>query len=332
MCHDVAEYRQWVADTMKRVMRETEADGIRLDEYGHRGWACFSKLHRHTYAEPGVTQWQKEIAETCRLVHQAMDEVKPQSVLTTEHPGYDYLLQFLEGCITYDLTVQATPLRPLECNLQRFYFPECKAYELDHRGADPQCRKEIWNAVESFGRYYPPVMYALLKENEDVYQSRDCTPLAPTLTRYVYANRFAGGGKTIHHLYNATGHTVDGPVLAVSLKPGQHLFDLLNLRECAPQGGALSLYLPRDGVACVAALTRRLECTRKGTMLRVGAQLPAAACRLVVCDAQGEELLATAAKARVEIDSAPLAGKGKPAAVKLLAGRDLVDAAAVPAS
>jgi len=40
-----------------------------------------------------------------------MDEVAPGSVLTTEHPGYDYLMQFIDGCITYDLTVQACPLR-----------------------------------------------------------------------------------------------------------------------------------------------------------------------------------------------------------------------------
>ncbi|MCP4640735.1 MAG: hypothetical protein GY851_09895, partial [bacterium] len=115
MCHDVAEYRQYVADTMRRVMAETGADGIRLDEYGHRGAACFNKQHEHTFAEWGCTEWQRCIAETTKMVRQAMDEVKPDSVLTTEHPGYDYLMQFMEGCITYDLTVQATPLRPLEC-------------------------------------------------------------------------------------------------------------------------------------------------------------------------------------------------------------------------
>ncbi|NQT54257.1 hypothetical protein HQ576_19525, partial [bacterium] len=57
MCHDVAAYRQFVADTMRRVMRETGADGIRLDEYGHAGAACFSKQHKHTFAEWGCTEW-----------------------------------------------------------------------------------------------------------------------------------------------------------------------------------------------------------------------------------------------------------------------------------
>ena len=34
-------------------MLETGADGIRLDEYGHRGWACYDESHEHTYAEAG---------------------------------------------------------------------------------------------------------------------------------------------------------------------------------------------------------------------------------------------------------------------------------------
>ena len=179
MCHDVAEYRKWVARTMERVLRETGADGIRLDEYGHQGWACFSPHHRHTFAEPGCTEWQRSIAEATKLVRQAMDRVDPTTVLTTEHPGYDYLLPFLDGCITYDLTVQRTPLRPLECNLQRFYFPECKAYELDHMGADPTCRKRLWNGVAFFGATPPRVIYAIFQENNDVLAGRACEPLVP---------------------------------------------------------------------------------------------------------------------------------------------------------
>jgi len=109
MCHDVAGYRQWVADAMRRVLRETGADGIRLDEYGHAGSACFSTRHEHTFAEPGCTEWQRGIAEATRLVRRAMDEVDPRSVLTTEHPGYDFLMPHIDGCITYDLTVLASP-------------------------------------------------------------------------------------------------------------------------------------------------------------------------------------------------------------------------------
>jgi len=257
-CLEVAEYRQWVAATMARVIRETGADGLRLDEYGHCGSACFSKLHEHTFAERGTTEWQRCIAESTKLVREAMDAVKPGSVLTTEHPGYDYLMPWIEGCITYDLTVLATPLRPMECNLQRFYFPECKCYELDHRQADPKHRKRFWNAVESFGAYYPADMDKILRQHADVFASRDCEPLVPTLTPRVYANRFRQGETAIYTLYNATGHTHFGPVLKLDLKPGEQVVELLRGAEvnCAPGDGGtvVSLYLERDAAACLATI------------------------------------------------------------------------------
>ena len=258
-CHDLPEVRQWATEAMARVMRETGADGIRLDEYGHRGWACYNPAHKHTFAEPGCTEWMRATAEATKMIHAAMDKVNPRSVLTTEHPGYDYLMQYLDGCITYDLTVQATALRPLECNTQRFYFPECKAYELDHRGADRDCHKRFWNLVAAFGRELPPEMYAIYQDYREVLASRDCEPLVPTLMPHVYANRFGSGEMTLWTIYNATGHTVDGPVLEVEVAKGQRLIELLSRTDLAPGATGsqrISLYLPRGGVACVARLER----------------------------------------------------------------------------
>lgn len=335
-CHDLPAVREWVAETMGRVMRETGADGIRLDEYGHRGWACYDKSHDHTYAEWGITQWNKAVAETCRMVHEEMDKVRPDLVLTTEHPGYDYLMQYLEGCITYDLTVQASPLRPLECNAQRFYFPECKAYELDHRGADLKDHKKFWNGEESFGRYYPLNFYAILAENEDVYQSRDAYPLlvTPGSAQFVYVNRFSGAGKTMYHLYNATGHTFEGTALAVSLGDGEHLFDMLACSEIVPEMrddlAFVSVYLARDDVACVAKLPRRLSVSREGDALTVTVAGDADGYRLVVSDASGEALLEQVATAGANaLDLSRIEDGKLPACVKLLRGRDLVDVAQV---
>lgn len=346
-CHDVAEVRQWVADTMRRVMRETGADGIRLDEYGHRGWVCFSTNHAHTFAERGVSQWQKAVAEATRGVRAAMDEVAPGSVLTVEHPGYDYLLPHLEGCITYDLTAMATPLRPLECNLQRFYFPECKVYELDNRGVDPDCRKKFWNAVGSFGRYYPVPYYVILAENADAYHSRDCEPLlrTPAQAPHIYVNRFSAGDKTLYHLYNASGHTFEGPALAIVLDPDkQHLFDLLNAREIPKRRAARSperegdlseiqLYLPRNEVACIARLPRLLEVRREEAILKVEVRLPEGSGKgtLVLATRDGERLATQTARPGLNEITLPASGK-KPACVKLLAEDVLLDAFEVPES
>jgi hypothetical protein len=249
-CHDDVDVREWVADAMERVIRETGADGIRLDEYGHRGFSCYSTRHRHSFAEPGLTQWQKATAEATRMVRERMDRVDPTTVLTTEHPGHDYLMQFIDGCITYDLTVQKTELRPLEVNLQRFYFPECKAYELDHQGADREHRRRFFNGVASFGAYYPDRMYQILREYREVFASRDCEALVPTLVEGVYANRFTAEDTTIYTLFNATGHTVHGPVLQVPRNV--EVRDLLGPGECEVDGEErVWLYLERDAVACL---------------------------------------------------------------------------------
>ncbi|MGD9495083.1 MAG: hypothetical protein AB7Y46_02110 [Armatimonadota bacterium] len=336
-CHDLPAVREWIATELGRVMRETGADGIRLDEYGHRGWACYDESHKHTYAEWGITQWMKATAEATRMVHAAMDQVRPDLVLTTEHPGYDFLMQYLEGCITYDLTVLASPLRPLECNTQRFYFRECKAYELDHRNADPGDRKKFWNAVESFGRYYPAPFYVILSENEDAYQLGEAYPLLVTPGRapQVYVNRFAAPGKTLYHLFNATGHTFEGEALAVPLAAGEHLFDLLACEEVEPMARAdglagVRVYLPRDEVACIAQLTRRLAVTRAGDTLQVQAELPEGECTVVVANAQGDVLLEAPARAQMTVDLAQAPEGSAPACVKLLRDGQLVDAAAAP--
>jgi hypothetical protein len=102
-------------------------------------------------------------------------------------------------------------------------------------------------------------MYAVFKDHADVLRSRDCEPLVPTLKPFVYANRFGFGKKTLWTLYNATGHTYEGPVLEVDVAKGQKLVELLSGRELAVGAGGkqkVGLYLPRNGVACVARLPR----------------------------------------------------------------------------
>ena len=81
----------------------------------------------------------------------------------------------------------------------------------------------------------------------------------PTLKPFVYANRFGSGKKTLWTLYNATGHTVDGPVLEMDVAKGQRVVELLSGRELSVSAGGkqnVSLYLPRNGVACVARVPR----------------------------------------------------------------------------
>ena len=357
-CHDTPEVREWVATTTGRIMRETGADGIRLDEYGHAGHTCFSDLHEHTYQEPGVSQWNKAVAETCRMVHAEMDRVRPDLVLTTEFPGYDYMMQYLEGAITYDLSITACALRPLECNIQRFYFPECKPYELDYHHTHQGLIKKFWNGAESFEQYHPLNMHIILGENGDVYQGRDFWPLIPSLSPHVYINQFGGsrpaglgglpaatasatGAKTIYHVYNATGHTFEGPALKLSLRPDEHLFDLLNCREHDAWGAdgrtdergdvEVGVALLRDHVACLARLPRLLSLAPDGSVTISAGKLPKGKLTLVICGLQGEALASQEFKTGANrLDLSGLAADAHPACVKLMADGTLLDVAELP--
>lgn len=336
MCLDVAQYRDYVAETMGRVLRETSADGIRLDEYGHRGYVCFSDLHEHTFAEPGTKEWMRALSESCRTVRGAMDEVNPGAVLTTEMPGYDFMMQFLDGCITYDFSMQASPLRPVEVNLQRFYFPECRPFELDHQVRDPECLRKLWNAVGSFGRYYPEHLRRILQQNADAFESRNCTPLVPTERPRVYANRFEGDAKTVWTIINATGHTVDGPVLTVDVSDDSHLFSLLDGRDIAIDrdghaGHALSLYLGPDDIACVALLPRLLDVRPEPGALAVSVDGPVGGLDVAVCDRVGGPLLARPlTQGETLIALADLPQDRVAASIKLLRGGVLLDAREIP--
>jgi hypothetical protein len=258
-----------------------------------------------------------------------MDDVKPDSVLTTEHPGYDFLMPHIEGCITYDLSVLATPLRPLECNLQRFYYPECKAYE--YRREDPLHRKRLFNAVGSFGSYYPPAMDKLLRDNTDAFTSRDCRPLVPTRAKHVYANRFSVPGKTVWTIYNATGHSFVGEVLAVDLDPEQHAVDLLRCREAdirtIDSEQVVHLFLARDDVTCLAVLPKRISVTRAGDAIETTIRGAAAGQTVNLCDAAGQPIVTAPAannSARFALSELP-AGSPSPSCVKLYENGRLVD-------
>ena len=127
-CYYLPEVQDWLVSTIKRVMKETGADGIRLDEVGNQYGACLAPNHKHVpYEELGLNEWNKAMAETVRRVRKGMDEVNPSSVLMTECPGYDYLFSALDGCLSYDLSfsIMGPPpesVRIMEVNIQRLLF------------------------------------------------------------------------------------------------------------------------------------------------------------------------------------------------------------------
>lgn len=260
MCVDTEWYSQFVADTMARVCRETGVDGIRLDEYGHRGYVCTSPHHQHLFAEPGHNAWLQAITRNCRQVHDAMDQVRPDLVLTAEFPGHDAMAASLDGAICYDIR-RLSGVRPTPLNLFRFFFPECKMWEIDRPHRRDARNWMLWNTVAAFSAFYPDNQHVLLQENTAAIENHDAEPLVPTLVPRVYANRYVKGDKTIWMLNNATGHTVDAALLEVEPGADHHFVNLETGTELSPgklQDGrlALSALLRRDETLVVARLPK----------------------------------------------------------------------------
>lgn len=332
MCADTEFWPEYLAKTCKRLMKDTGADGLRLDEYGHRGYVCHNDRHKHIYAEPGHNAWMQAVARACRLVHEAMDEVDPTLVLMTEFPGSDHLAATLDGAIVYETMSHIKPFRPVPCNLFRFYFPECKVYDLCHERGLADDNLKFWNASGAFGGLYPDRYYRILRENSDAFDGRDFEALIPTLKRCLYANRFTAGHKTIFMLHNATDFTFDGPVLDVTGEAGRRYFDLLNCREITPveQDGrsVLRLKIARDWIACIVALPKLLTVTREGNELRVNVAAERKDLRLVLAAEDGERFAEKDARRGANTISLP--DEGEAACVKLLAGEYLADVVEMP--
>jgi hypothetical protein len=321
MCLDTAWYQDFVVRQTERIARDTGVDGIRFDQMGLNGYACSNPRHKHVFAEPGHAANLQASTLICREVQAAINKFDPDFVLTTEFLGYDRLAATLEGSVNYESARHVFPdFRPVPLNIFRFYFPEHKHYDLDDLSTPGGQEWRFWNATGAFNILYPANRFAILKENSDTFDTRDAMPLVPTLKSGVYANRFSGGGKTIWMLYNASGFTVDAPLLSAPAKAGFHYFDLLNGKEITPQNGAVKMKLRPAQVACIALLpgVLQMQKTQNGRHVKLAGKVSNA--RVAVCDADGKEL-----------QSRPLVGPGvllnapDAAQLKLFSGKYLVD-------
>jgi len=325
MCLDNERYQNFVVQQMTRIVKDTNVDGIRLDEFGYGNIAtCFNPKHKHLFAESGHNATFQAEALMSKSIHEAVDKIHPGFILMTEDTGYDHLAANVEGALNYTLVVNNDPeMRPVPLSVFRFYFPEHKLYMFNN-GRDLKADDfALWNGIGTFEIFYPPAYAKILEENGDAFSDPDAKPLISTLAPRVYANQFQAGQKTITTLYNARKFTVDRPLLKVLSDKNYHYFDLLNCRELDVKDNAISLYLHPGDVAAVAKLPKVLSVQDHVVKL---SRIPQNAV-ITLCDINGNELWRQSVKNNSITLPASLPEGA--VAVKLFAGKYLTDVTAL---
>ena len=163
-------YPEWIAQTMARLIRETNADGIRFDEYGHRGYICLSKDHKHIFGEEGQNCWLDAICHSIELTRQEFDKINPELIIKTEFPGHDRMASLIDGALSYNVCRRIGTLAPLPLNLFRMYFPECRLFEFNSRGPEDWWEYAMWNGLAVGPPVYPWRYLTVLNKYTDIFR------------------------------------------------------------------------------------------------------------------------------------------------------------------
>ena len=290
MCVNAEKFADYTIDDVVRVVEETGADGVRLDEFGGGGHLCFSTMHKHIFSNEG---WGNPVLQAVAYITRGIREKLGRSgkevLLLTEFPGHDMLVSTLDGALCYDGISRRSFARPAQINLLRFYFRNCKLFEIiedagDHKPAPWDLW--LWNAVGVYNSgEYPDHIRSLLLDNNDAFDLGELEPLVDTVCDGVYANRFTSGRKRIWTLFNAAGHTVDRPLLKPQGDGDVHYVELTTGRELALRDGLLSCRLRPQSAIAIAEYPRLIS-LKDGKLQ--AKEMPAGA-KLVASDADGRK-------------------------------------------
>ena len=106
MCVGCKEWQDHLAQTAARLLRETGADGIRLDSLGYLYLPCYNPQHHHS-SPFDFNKWVKELLAKVRT---AAIEVNPNALLTTE-ATMDWYGQWFHGALIQRWTREIPPMR-----------------------------------------------------------------------------------------------------------------------------------------------------------------------------------------------------------------------------
>ena len=338
MCMDHAPWRTHLAQTCARLIEETGADGVRIDEMGGASRICQNEKHPHTFARWRHYNELQAQSDAARQARQAMDAVNPDSVLLTESLGIDVLGQYIDGCLLYDLTelpftshVAANWEGFVGVNLYRFYFPRHKMFDYQLWEKHPEWR--LFNATGAFNREwcYREHERQMLKDNADAFGSLDPEPMIRSRIPLTYVNKFPADDKTVYTVYNAGFSAARGKLIAFAGSNTYHVVDLYRYREIETSVTGdeviISIDLDPRSVTCIAHFPKLFDVTERGSVVVVKTRKAMDGATVRIADLAG----ATVAEGKItnsqcELSISPDSG---PLLCKLYRGRYVIDASAI---
>jgi len=115
MCPACVGWQDHLAAACGRLVRETGADGVRLDSLGFYFLPCYNPAHKH----PNPFVYNDGIRQLLSKVSRAIREANPEAVLTTEAP-VDFYARYAQGAIM--------SLCPREIPLMRVALPNYRPF------------------------------------------------------------------------------------------------------------------------------------------------------------------------------------------------------------
>ena len=106
LCPACEEWQDYLASACGRLVRETGADGVRLDSLGFYFLPCYNPAHNHPHPFVYNDGLRQLLAKVSRAVRQA----NPNAVITTEAP-FDFAAQYLNGALNSECPREIPPMR-----------------------------------------------------------------------------------------------------------------------------------------------------------------------------------------------------------------------------
>lgn len=253
-------WKEYLATTAARVLRESNIDAVYLDSMALRFWICEDTAHDHAPGEG----WRRNVGEALRLVNREIDRVKMNTPVYCEYWSSDINSQYMNGsyspgvAVTQGVTSKGFDFCRTGTNLFRFYFPKFKIMEIcdineknigmalfNGNGLHESfTNQSVWPYLNECARIW--------EQNLGAFTSDQPEALVETGNADLFMNKFPDNAKTVYTFWNVSQSALSQTPVTLKTKANHRYIELFSHREFKAQGDALLVDVPFERAAVVA--------------------------------------------------------------------------------